>query len=707
MYLPFASLCRQHDIHAIYWREMLNDGSNDYLMNDAYGAPQDELMFPKLACHYPLTSTTATDIVQGGSNQGSYSVAGGIVPDLSSGPAVAVSNLYGRGGGIANPTVMTSTTSKVASMTGPTPSASTPNPVGISGSFSLACWFRITDTATSFNPSGDAGGRTSITLVGIQNHDVSYAPKGFHARIVLQRRKESGADVIPGYWLRGEIGDDVSIPDSGAAESSAETDPTATPYDAAVQNTLWHYAVMTVKPSASPGAGTLALYLDGVLIQSRSYSGVLFPSTPQFRLSVNSTIGASTDYSIRDGQIAYVSAYNSLVSEADARRHFNSMRRPLDMKVNHNSYTCYSTEPMTSVGSLTETDLTYCPSAQRAEHRHDNRWVNMIRLNNPLYDKSQPSMDNHIEDSHIGIPRHWELVSNSGGTDPADGDQKHRFNTHVATGGYRINLSGSTKIGNGPTVIAGWDGINTPRNSAYPTGGDPGRDHTVIVDFKGRGNRAGAVNQMNWSYSDGTSTSMEDQTETEGIDGQDGFALSRLGDTSSATANKFEYYTPWETSSDAKTQTIYSSDSTGASNRYQAIGCSGARTGLTFQVVNPSRHTSDNWSDNREAAGYENQDSPASDVYRMSRHQAAQVPRILYCNRYDNGTDLDVPSNGNDHCVDQNRYGPIAVFGESLDDHEVTRLLRVMHGQPLIRTRPGLRSPLRHFQFTAPSRSMT
>ena len=703
MYLPFASLCQQHNVHAIYWRELVNDGSNDYLMNDAYRSPQDEIMLPKLGCHYPLTTNVGppSEIVNG--NTGAYST---ISPNFSTGPAIEIDSDLGRGGGIDNPDVLTSTTAKTVSVTGPAPSISNPNPAGIVGSFSLACWFRINETATTFNSGGDTGGRTNITLVGVQNHDTSYIAKGFFARLILQRRAESGA--IPGFWLRAEVGDDVSIPNSGAAGTSVESNPSETPYDAAMQNTLWHYAVLTIKPSGTPGSGSLALYCDGVLIQNRTYSGIVFPATPRFRISVNDTIGASTDYSMRDGQIAYVSAYNSLISEQDAQRHFNSMRRPLDMKVNHNQHNnIYSTEPMTRVGSMTEADLSYCPTAQRAEHRHDNRWVHMIRLNSPIYDKSDEPMDDDLENYYVSMPRHWELLTEAGGTSLADPNQKHRFNTHVATGGYRINLFGSEKIGDGPTVLAGWDGINTPRESAYPTGATPGRDHTVIVDLKGRGGRAGDVNQMSWKSSDGTSVSMEDNTETEGIDGRDGFALSRLGSTSSAVANKFEYYTPWETDTQAKAQTLTSTDAAGKSNRFQAIGCGGARTGLTFQVVNPSRHTSDNWKEDRLPAGYDNQDSTPSDVYRMSRNQAPQVPRLLYCNRFDSAVDLDVPSVGNDLCVDQNRYGPIAIFGEALESHEVTRILRVMHGQPLMRTRPALRSPLRHFQLTAPTRSMT
>ena len=714
MYLPFATLCQQHDVHAIYWREMVNDGTNDWLINDAFRSPFDELSFPKLACHYPLddsvvaTPGTTREIVNG--QIGTYDQAS---PNFSAGPTSSISSVYGRNGGINNRDVLTSTTSKITTMMGPVPSSGYVNPVGIDGSFSLACWFRINDLDTSFNPSGDTGGRTNITLVGVQNYDSTYTAKGFTARLILQRRCESGA--VPGFWLRGEMSGADSIPDAGSASASIETDPAATPYDAAMQNETWHYAALTVSVSSTPGAGTMALWIDGTKVQQRTYSGVTFPATPRFRIGINTTIGASTDYSMRDGQIAYVSAYKSPLTQIDQRRHYNSMRRPLDMKVNHNSFNnMYSTEPMTSVGSFTETDLTHCPTAQRAEHRHDGRWVNMIRLNSPLYDSQNEAIDDELEQYNGALPRHWQLKPDAASPSTwtaDDRDQDHRFNLMLATGGYRVSISGAAEVGTGPTIIAGFDGVNAPRGSAYPTDSstpddqNAGRDHTVIWDMKGNGEN---TPRMTWTFSTGASASLEDNDLVEGIDGPDGFALSRTGAINDTSVNKFDFYCPWETTTEDRDQTVSTSNSAGKSNTYQAIGAAAGRTGMTVQVVNPNGHTSDNYREDRTPSQYVGFVSdPEDTVYRVNRHGEPALPRFLYCNRNSNSSGLDVPAQGNDFCVDQNRYGPIAVFGEALEPHQVTRILRVMHGQPLMRTRPGLRSPLRHFHLTAPTRSMT
>lgn len=219
---------------------------------------------------------------------------------------------------------------------------------------------------------------------------------------------------------------------------------------------------------------------------------------------------------------------------------------------------------------------------------------------------------------------------------------------------------------------------------------------------------------MTWSYSLGTS-SIVGQTVTYIVDGDDGFGLSRVGANGDSSVNRFEFYTPYESTTGIdNTYTQYKStgNDVGKNWTFQAVGVSGWRNGISMQVINPNRISSSNESQNISPEQFENlplddEDNPYN-VSRMCRNQVPRNPRFLYCNRNDFETNPHTTvGQGVDNCVDQNRYGPMALIASRVSDQEMTRMLRLMHGQPLHRTRPALRGCVRHFQLNAPGRTLT
>tara|TARA_B100001059_G_scaffold183800_1_gene185251 strand:+ start:1068 stop:3164 length:2097 start_codon:yes stop_codon:yes gene_type:complete len=698
MYIPFADVAKQHKAHAIYCGNLVEDGSDKYILNEAYGPPRSELGKPGLSCHYPLTdgaTLSATEIVQGAT--GLYNASG----VLATGPAVALPASANRGPGYTNPSTVKTTALSTISMTSPTPDAGNPNPIGLnSSSYSLGIWYRINDTSVTFDPAGDDNtDPTSATLISIQNYSPSYSAKGYTARINLKRKQVGTA--APGYWLEGEIDTAESIPDAGSCSAQVTSDPAQTPWDASMQNTLWHYVVLVVTPTQ------MSLHIDGIQIAARSNTAT-FPATPRFRMSVNTTIGASSTFQVRSGQFAYASVYGSALNYEDMYRHFNSMRRPLDIKVNYNENR-YSTDQTDKIGGTQISDLDYSPSSLTNQHRHDGRFAHMIRLDSPLFDSTDSAINEKLENHQVGIPRHWELT-NTAGDEVSDTDQKYRYNTHVAAGGWDLN-AGASYGEAGVTMLCGWEGINSPRSSSYGSGE---HDQTVIFDWRGTGSSGGGGINMTWSYSLGTS-SIVGQTVTYIVDGDDGFGLSRVGANGDSSVNRFEFYTPYESTTGIdNTYTQYKStgNDVGKNWTFQAVGVSGWRNGISMQVINPNRISSSNESQNISPEQFENlplddEDNPYN-VSRMCRNQVPRNPRFLYCNRNDFETNPHTTvGQGVDNCVDQNRYGPMALIASRVSDQEMTRMLRLMHGQPLHRTRPALRGCVRHFQLNAPGRTLT
>lgn len=665
---------------------MENDGSNDYIINDAYENPFHEMLEPRLACQYPMSGAIASETVNGNLN-GSYGV---LAPTFTAGPAIASDAKYGRGGGWANPDSLTATTSKVASMSGPIPSGSNQNPAGITGfPFTMSCWFRHTDTTVDIDPSGDSDSDgTLCTIIGVQNHNALYGASGMFARIQIRRRQTNSSLYRPGIWMRASISD-------GTTEVYEETDPTNSPWEAAMQDTLWHYVYMVVTGSH------IQLYLDGVKIASKAHS-VSFPTTPRFRLGVNTDWQSSLSH--RAMQFSHASVYATSFSRTDGERHFNAMRHPLDMKVNYNA-SRYSTNLITKIGGTStktdaeqiEDDLGYSRSAKKAVHRHDGRWTNVIRINEPFFNSADGDNDDGESDHKICLPRHYSLA----GT-PPDANQRFRYNTHTATGG----CFATTTNGEGVTMIAGWEGMFGPRTGSY----SPAKfDYTCIIDWTGTGNTGGAGINRSWTYGTGAGGLAGGEgtsTTAEGSDGRDGFALSRISTAGASGTNRFAFYIPWETTASGGNtylQQVESSSGSAKDWEYQSIGACADQSGLMLAVYNQPCLTESNHVTSLEPSNYQSQPDPAVAVTRINRNQCERVPRMLYCNR--DTTNGNPPSDGNSEATDKGLYGPIAIFAQKIPDLAMQRILRVMHGQPQIRSRPSLRSPMRHFVCNGPTRS--
>ena len=677
---------------------------------------------------------------------------------VGDGPCQEISHAYGRGGGQPNPDVWKidyTGTSDPPYAIGTLPTSTGPtddqNPSGlVDETFTMSCWFRINDLATVWardNSDDDDGTECCLMSVG---HYVlgggTMSPSGWNARMSVKRTTASAPGPAGAYYhLEGHLED----PDAGTSISAVARDDIHATYAFLLNDTDWH--LLSVRFTEN----SITTLIDGVQVYYKTGTTISIPGTPRTRVAVNYNTGydgGTTITGCRDCQIAYASLQNEKIEVEDLRRHYSSMKRWFDHKVTD----YHSTEPLAS-GSVHErstayadhvqqgrTDSKYSVACLKAQHRHDGRYANVIRLDNPFYSNTETDYDD--DTGTIYIPQTRLVVS--GPVAGAQGDMDENFfryekdRIQINTCGaavYQEVAAAANNLSIIPgkvAVITGYDGHKHhpgPGISNY-------REFSFIFNFgiNADDGDSGHAMHLHGDYAQPTGGNTVSLI-------RGGWALWRDG-------NKFYFWAPYGISGDPAQasdyideymgnvssqapESHYSTGSVVVDNRYQAIAFTcDHNDGILGMVEQP--HVYPNGSD--KVIEYLNTTSTGSGSPPVgfgdygstfintwpACEEAAPVRSMfvaLKCTTsmwtgipYDDagalggqGDDDDAVVDNRYFATDRNRYGPTAICSKRIDEPNMRRIMRIMHGQRLHRTRPALRGCNRHFAFTAPSRILT
>jgi len=363
-------------------------------------------------------------------------------------------------------------------------------------------------------------------------------------------------------------------------------------------------------------------------------------------------------------------------------------------------------------------------SSQKAKFRHGGRFANLYELNSPKldlhdqdYDWSDLTPTLSPKHQQTLTPRAWDIFP----PNEADSDQlvdeveNYAWNTLVnaQTGGFWFGSASNQdhyQVGNGVTILTGWVGtVGTDAN-------------TLILNHKGQA-PDGTLSYANWASCGPVSVDLPSAG-----DGHDGFCLYRRH-------NKFVFWTTYETKSsftnpslpiygEAVEMFVDIGDGKLVDYEYQAMGVTVSpdigTPPMTWCFMPPPNRGGHDEDQILTASGLPDWPSGAA-LARFPRSQSAWYGTMHYTQHtYYDGTghggsgETDTPIywpefkiHDDDDPEDTSRYGPIICISDAVDKGDMKRMLRVMHGQRLMRSRPALRGCNRHTAFVAPTRILT
>ena len=741
MYIPFVSLVKRQSPEAIFYRPIYTDSAGvKWWPNDAFGDPRQEIVHPAPIRHYRLDEAPV-----GGTGYGNDIYGNGrllFADDTTSsshvvddGPCREIGAAYGRGGGQANPDVWdityTGTSDPPSAVTGvPVPGDSDPvvaNPAGITtNTGTLSCWFKISDLSTVWardNSDDDDG--TEVCIMNVSHgvdHGSGWVAGGWNVRLSLRRfgNPSSGGASDRYFRIEGHMGDGANT--IAATWTSGENSTWAF----LLNDDDWHLLSLTYS------GNQLVTYIDGRKIISKSGSTMTFPSTPAIRLGINKDIdGGSVVTGCRNCQIAYASIYPTKVTADDLLRHYASMKRWFDHKVTD----YHTTEPLAtnSVPERTSTqddhsgtaDLRYSVPCLKGQYRHDGRYAHVLRLHNPWFTNLHTDYDDVAGTIYVMQSR-LQLHDDNSGDYPFDSNifRNEKDPITLTSGAMILDEAAAGTLGVNLTVvpgkvavITGYDGYQWQPDSP-PVGF---RESSFIWNF--------CINSS--SGGDGYSCAQHGNYATAACGGGNspqcgagGWALWRdrnqfyffapyaieevpLG---SGYVESFVGDTPSETQSDPD-KTHYATGGIIVDNRFQAVAFTVSQDeGILGMVQQP--HVYPNASDKR--VEYTDTTSSGSNTPPAGFGTGTTIAGWPVCSEaaplrgmfvgletssgmwngipWDSTGVADSGGQGNDwgtpsdFATDKNRYGPTAICRKRLEEVELRRIMRIMHGQRLHRT---------------------
>jgi len=505
------------------------------------------------------------------------------------------------------------------------------------------------------------------------------------------------------------------------------------------------------------------LYVNGILVDSMSRSRLHneeddigsapgsfnWPDQDHFQIALNHDLLDDTRNGVPRVAMSHLCVWDQEVDAVDLMRHTLVFRRFYDMRLPYNLAGQQAGEfhhgvPMDRIYSWNRlrdgVERSWFEPAGMAKFRHDGRFAAVYHLKNPQTDLRDPLLNWNSEDpsppgqknEQCLVPRTWTEHPPTAAQNTVQEDMINwTFCTQllmIHMGGYQWGFDNPEykRNGSGGSLICGICADLTP-----------GSTKTMLLNCKGQA-PDGALNWANYSGCQYVTTDIYS-----GIDGLDGFALwIDSGNISESVNPAVTFWCPYETKTswgspspidgeyyDAvlgnaranEYKIAEGSDLTNLHHEFFSLGIAFGREvnepplrwvldppfnkGLHLRYTQSSASDMDNW---------ESGDALA----RFPRVQSAFYQTMYYC--LNTVEDSDTPDFDYAHIPpgafqnsdttptsDYNRYGPWMLFAEKLPESRIKYITRIMHGQPLMRSRPPVRGVNRHFAYNAPTRILT
>ena len=758
MWHPYADLLRKHRMIACYHRTELEPTPGiTWLVNDAFGDWRHQYS----ACGKMGTLLYLEDDLLTSDSSANNSVAISHLNEYRnftyetdrtnkhSGPAV-----HRRGlGDWGAPTVFWNNGS-TCSIVSPTiteilqepgqPSVTATNPLGLTDSpgnnqVALSMWYKLTDSGLVLDEDGDGvidaesfSGRLfelkNFTLSNTEPSsgnrwymwvDLSYTKSSTnnYACVTIEATVTNKPEAL-------HTGDTVTV----------ESDVTAARHVGSLTNNDWHNLVVSFD------SGRLTMYVDSKLIDASSPGGADIPNVDDWhpRCRINRSFDSASFDGIPKIAIGPVALYNNSLDQWSAYRLWASMLRPLDMAIEGHLYNTGSgpslTPPDPDPGWTTtgpnpggwkkdgRIDAPHTFTGRRAEYRGDNRWIEMrqsIRwyadyswhvpkfrgrddYNHTIYNQDGNGVE--FWDGCIQNPDRGFETSN-----PAAVNAVFFFDYNKYHIGFHLDIANYPDRGMfmllGIQHYAHWE-------QSFGTPGVIDHRQGPVAWFDNWAN-AGGLNYPNALdlCNNGASTGVDGggSQPHRGIkflyDETDGWKLRWTGHGGTPeTADMDEEVT----SNITMIPNLYNAVIMGSSKTCRVI-----RQGYNTRsgVMKASLHENDDIFNNgnnalpldaptsrqEEFHQYLDTTSLRSTPGFPATYGAAEEPTF-----FDVGQDGDLGTSR--RAYDFDRVGPLAYMMLDVPQGAHERVLRVLQGQHTMRSRPGLRSPLRHVHLTAPTR---
>ena len=769
MYIPAVALAKRHKLSLAYWRMPYTHSDNRaWMMNDSFNHPDEEMCTPRAATQFKLEDgSDSTTALEEHGNSGAY--VGGTRatgPKLE-----IFGKVNGRGHGehyIRPQNVFTSdhawasgSTDIPAHMIGNVPEDVNPgnqytvnreNPAGFTDfPFTIGVWIKNNDPTQMFsdnylsNPAiadSESTGESTVPIFTTRRFKYSGgswgASVGWVCKLEMVRRGLQGNQGC--FDLKATLHSSTA---DGSDALECLVPVYQTPGSYHIGNGDWSL-VHVVYTSTN-----ILIYINGALAGSRNRaiqhsdgggapdtipSAFTWPDTTNFQIALNHDLLDTSRAGMNKVSYSHLTVWDEQLDVFTMHRQATSFRRWLDMRLPDEGPSSDTGDwhfgcPLHRIYSWDKlrdgNEASYSEAAGKAKHRHDGRYVAMYHLRSPHVD-----LNNQEEDfsdltpespltptvTQSMVPRIWVEHPPSVASTTTQGDDLPWSSTPglmEQVGGFFYKDENDNRIlsgGNGTTVIAGMVGTHDVNTN------------TMLFNAKG----GGQYGTRGWNMWSGCGPGAIDIANP--VDGPDGFALFFTGGTSGG----FKFYCPYETRSDftyppqlgdAYTATFDLGTQSLPQNEYTAIAVSASASGsgltefpqLSWVLQSPMNrgpHESDEILTGPGLPGWPGGDAALG---KFPRNQAPHLPRMLYSNTtIQDGSPgsgefpySQMPNQGNANADDRNRYGPILVFAEKLTKGRLDHITRLMHGQPLMRTRPALRGCNRHTAFNAPTRILT
>lgn len=759
MYHPYAHILRKHRMIACYHRLEHEALTNiDWLANDAYGDWRHEIILsgkigtllymedhiadtfgnPILSCESHVQLSQDWTFSDARSN-------------MSPGPAVKREGLGEWGA----PTVFWNNSNDVSVLSPPIEDVETiplwvyENPLNLidaptNDGLSVMFWYKLTDDGICLDTDGDGYIETDSfegTMIEIENFDEdgneASISDQFHLIIDLDYNRASSVSNNACVNIVATLTNKPADPPAGDS-AVAETDYTNSRYVGSITNNEWHCVLVRVI------AGKVDLYVDGKFFDSDT-GGCSVPSEWHPRARVNGTVSGTSFDGVDQIAFGPVAIYDDVnLGEYEAYRLWASMRRPLDIAVEGWWYdrtdlagpqsepddppTPWYQRGMQPQGwkSDGQLDSPHTWTGRRAEYRGDNRFVQMRRSarwyrNDGWHEVKFRALMNDpgIYNRDANLVTQWDGVLH---WPPYYGQGTQMINSNFFFDYHKYHIGfhmESNRNESGLFMVLGVD-HHAHREVATSDGG------AVVIE----------------DHRQGPVTYLDNWIDAGGIGGGgwnnacDGLACSLEGGaTQPCRGVEFKYHPVdgWVmrysghdgTVEGADMDETLTSNLTMIPNMYNAVIMG---TGQDHRVIRQGYNT---------RSGVLNPDIGVHEVDDLYGNGRTGLPLDNVTSRpqeFDQAIDTDTlrntpglpaeyghaeePKSGN---VDQlgsldgtgsedrmaydfDRVGPLAFMLDQVPGGTYDRVLRLLQGQHSMRSRPGLRSPLRHIHLNAPMR---